>query len=293
VAAAPAVGPARRPSWVWPSAVIGLLMFGLFAAWLGGVFKVKTPDGVIVLENLPRDAEVFVDGGKITLSWPGIGKPVEIRAVPGQRKVEVKRDGFSTFVKEPTVKVDGSEEVTVRLEPFDASLSNPKASPSPVPSPPAETGYSFPMKGKTYRLINVQSGKALEARLEAKGWIVVQADVSDSENPYWYFSKTPNTSKYKIFNYKSKSVININNAGTPERYSIILYPDTDIEDNAAWSLHSEGRAVRIATTWPGTESSYGVNVLKIPDGSKDEERVVQLPKIGGQNALWEWIEVSP
>ena len=45
---------------------------------------------------------------------------MEIRAVPGQRKVEVKKDGFKTFGEVVTVKTDGSEEVTVRLEPLVA-----------------------------------------------------------------------------------------------------------------------------------------------------------------------------
>ena len=160
VAAVPVVAPIRRPTWLWPVAVIGLVVFGLSAAWLGGVFKVKTPKGVIVLENLPKDAEIFVDGHKISLSWPGIGKPVEIRAVPGQRKVEVKKDGFSTFAKELNVKADGAEEVTVRLEPLDAGLSKPTAGSLATPSPPADTNAPFPMKRKRYRLINVKSGKA-------------------------------------------------------------------------------------------------------------------------------------
>ena len=121
VAAAPDVVSARWPSWVWPSAVIGFLVFGLFAAWLGGVFKVKKPEGVIVLGNLPKDADVFVDGGKITFSWPGIGKPVEIRAVPGQHEIEVKKDGFTTFGKMVTFKAEGPEAVTVRLEPLVAA----------------------------------------------------------------------------------------------------------------------------------------------------------------------------
>ncbi len=32
---------ARRRPWVWPSVVAGVLMLGLLAAWLGGVFKAK------------------------------------------------------------------------------------------------------------------------------------------------------------------------------------------------------------------------------------------------------------
>ena len=55
----------RRSAWVWPSVAVGVLLLGLFAAWMGGVFKVKTPDGVIVLENVPKDSDILVDGNKI------------------------------------------------------------------------------------------------------------------------------------------------------------------------------------------------------------------------------------
>ena len=39
------VPPTRWPAWVWPSVVAGVLMIGLLAAWLGGVFRERTPDG--------------------------------------------------------------------------------------------------------------------------------------------------------------------------------------------------------------------------------------------------------
>src|SRR5207237_5550372 len=45
----------------WPivaAVVAGVLLIGLVGLWAGGVFKVKTPHGTIVLENLPVDAEV-------------------------------------------------------------------------------------------------------------------------------------------------------------------------------------------------------------------------------------------
>jgi hypothetical protein len=96
--------------------VAGVLLLGFLAVLLGGVFKVKTPDGVIVLENVPKDAEILVDGDKINFTWPGLGKPLEIRAVPGQHKVEVKKEGFTTFGEVVTFKKDGSDEVTIRLE---------------------------------------------------------------------------------------------------------------------------------------------------------------------------------
>jgi formylglycine-generating enzyme required for sulfatase activity/serine/threonine protein kinase len=116
--AATEVAPRPWNPWVWSSVAVGVLILSVFAAWMGVVFKVKTSDGkgMIVLENVPKDSEILVDGDKITFAWPGVGKPLEIRAVPGQHKVEVKKDGFATFGEVVTVKADDSEEITVRLE---------------------------------------------------------------------------------------------------------------------------------------------------------------------------------
>ena len=46
---------------------LALLAF-LVALWAGGAFRLKTQDGTIVVENLPADAEVFVDGEKVALN---------------------------------------------------------------------------------------------------------------------------------------------------------------------------------------------------------------------------------
>jgi len=133
--AEPEVAPRGRPPWVWSSVVVGVLMLGFFATWLGGVFKVKTSDGVIVLENVPKDSEILVDGDKVNVTWPGLGKPLEIRAVPGQHKVEVKKDGFTTFGEVVTIKTDESEEVAVRLEPLVVVRPEPKKEVAPEPIP--------------------------------------------------------------------------------------------------------------------------------------------------------------
>jgi serine/threonine protein kinase len=138
--AATDVAPTRWRPWVWSSVAVGVLILSVFAALLGGVFKVKTSDGkgMIVLENVPKDSEILVDGDKITFAWPGVGKPVEIRAVPGQHKLEVKKDGFKTFVdKEVTFKTDESEEVIVRLEPIDVDPTKVKKLGGEPPVPPA------------------------------------------------------------------------------------------------------------------------------------------------------------
>ncbi len=107
-----------RPRWVWPAVSASTLLGVLLLAWLGGAFRVKMPDGTIVLEGVPKDAEVLVDGTKVSFTWPGDDKSVEIRTVPGQHRVQVEKDGFKTFGESVTVRRNESEEVTVRLEPF-------------------------------------------------------------------------------------------------------------------------------------------------------------------------------
>src|SRR5262249_1342047 len=115
---APEAAPARRPPWVGASVAVGLVILGFLAAMLAGAIRVKPRDGVIVVEGVPMDAEVLVDGHEITVTRPGVGKPVVVRAVPGERQVEVKADGFQAFGEVVTVKAGGTQEVRVRLEPL-------------------------------------------------------------------------------------------------------------------------------------------------------------------------------
>jgi len=48
--------------------------------------RVRTPEGLLVLENLPRDAEVDIDGAKATVRQAGQPDTVEVRALPGKRE---------------------------------------------------------------------------------------------------------------------------------------------------------------------------------------------------------------
>ena len=50
----PAIGPARRPAWLWPSLVVGVLVLGLFVAWGTGVSKMTTPNTAVVLKKRRR-----------------------------------------------------------------------------------------------------------------------------------------------------------------------------------------------------------------------------------------------
>ena len=71
----------------------GVLLLGLVFAWAAVVLKIRTKDGVIVLEELPKDAEVFVDRERITVTWPGGGKPAEIRVPAGRAELRCSRTG--------------------------------------------------------------------------------------------------------------------------------------------------------------------------------------------------------
>ncbi len=138
VVAVPTVFRGQRPRWLWPSASFGVLALGICAAWMSGVFiKVHTPDGVIVLENVPNDSEILVDGIKITFTWPGVGKSLEIRAVPGQHKVQLKKDGTTTFDEEVEIDAGGRQSIKVRLEPLPVAAARPADASDPVDKPPA------------------------------------------------------------------------------------------------------------------------------------------------------------
>ncbi len=114
------LGPIARSSPISRAVfAVGLLVVGIVAALMGGIFdvKVKTPEGLIVLKGLPQGADVLVDGDKISLTWPGENKPVEIRAVIGERKLEVIRGGVRQFGRKVTVRANESTQVTAVLEP--------------------------------------------------------------------------------------------------------------------------------------------------------------------------------
>src|SRR5205085_3465390 len=69
----------------------GVLLIGLLSLWAGGVFRVKTPEGTLVVEVNVPNPDVYVDGGKMTVSWDEGGKKAEIRVPPGTREVTVTK----------------------------------------------------------------------------------------------------------------------------------------------------------------------------------------------------------
>jgi serine/threonine protein kinase len=134
----PAEQAAGRPRWgIVAGIVAGVLLLSLVGLWAAGVFRVKTPHGTIVLENLPADAEVSVDGGMATLKTSD-GQTFEIRVAAGKKHwVEVKKEGFKLFGEEVVIDAGDRRPITVRLEPF---APEPAVGPGPslaIPGAPA------------------------------------------------------------------------------------------------------------------------------------------------------------
>src|SRR5208282_3941680 len=102
------------PRTWWAAA--GVLLLGFVVAWLV-VLSVKTSNGMIELVNLPKDAEVLVDGEEVAVTWPGGGKPAVVTVTAGKHKIMVKKDGLEISGDEVTVPAEGREKFTVRFVP--------------------------------------------------------------------------------------------------------------------------------------------------------------------------------
>jgi formylglycine-generating enzyme len=94
-----------------------VLLIGLLGMWASGVLKVKTPDGTIVLENLPPDAQVIVDGNKVAMNLRNDGRIAEIPVRPGTRIIGVIHNGVKIISEEVVIEEGGRKVVTASIEP--------------------------------------------------------------------------------------------------------------------------------------------------------------------------------
>jgi hypothetical protein len=132
----------------------GLALLVVLALWAGTVFRVKTPQGILVVEVNESNAEVFVDGDRVTVTWGKDGKTAEVRLKPGTHKVQVKKDGFTAHGEEVELQDGACRILTARLvpaagkqaaaadkdvprkSPEKAREDQPKKEPIPPPAPP-------------------------------------------------------------------------------------------------------------------------------------------------------------
>jgi formylglycine-generating enzyme required for sulfatase activity len=132
-----------RRKWLVLHAARLLLIASAVALWAGGVFRVKTPEGILVVEVNEPEPDVYFDGDRMTVTWGKDGKTAEIRLKPGTRKVEVKKDGF-TAVGEEVELQDGKRRVLTaslvrpggNLEGAKPDRKPPDAEPPPRHDPP-------------------------------------------------------------------------------------------------------------------------------------------------------------
>ena len=85
--------------------------------WAGGVIRVRTADGILVIKVNEPNPDLYVDGEKVTVTWQNGGMKAEVRVKPGTRKVELKKDGFRVFGQEVTLEDHGRTELVARLDP--------------------------------------------------------------------------------------------------------------------------------------------------------------------------------
>jgi serine/threonine protein kinase len=113
-----------KPKKKWPmiAGAVACLLVGFAILAAAGVFKVKTKDGIIVLENLPADADVLVDGGIVTVSRDG--EQVTVQALTeGLHRLKVMQGNVEIYSSDVAVKI-GGEVVHIRLEPIKALAKN-------------------------------------------------------------------------------------------------------------------------------------------------------------------------
>ena len=95
-----------------------MLLLGLVVAWAAMILRVKTANGTIVLENVPEDAVVEIDGDRITVT-PTAGEPLKIEAPAGKHGLVVRRGDLVFLVESVTLEAGKpfKHKLTARLEP--------------------------------------------------------------------------------------------------------------------------------------------------------------------------------
>jgi serine/threonine protein kinase/formylglycine-generating enzyme required for sulfatase activity len=109
--------PAKNKKMLLAAGVLGgILVTTLIGLLAAGVFKVKTKEGILIIEVNEPNAEVYVDGEKVTVSWDASGKKTEIQVKPGTHQIELMKDGFTAEGERVTLAEGGHEIVSARLE---------------------------------------------------------------------------------------------------------------------------------------------------------------------------------
>ena len=116
--------------WLFSAVAAALFVVALLVAMAAGLFSVRTPEGTIVIANVPPAADVLVDGNSITVAREG--DAVTISAVAaGDHHLKLVRNGEEIWSSDVAVPI-GGEQVRVSYEPLPPSIDSDRPQPSTV-----------------------------------------------------------------------------------------------------------------------------------------------------------------
>jgi serine/threonine protein kinase/formylglycine-generating enzyme required for sulfatase activity len=126
----PPVGKPSGRKWLIGGGIAaGLLLIGLVGLWAGGVIRLKTPEGTLVVDVNVPNPEVYVDGRKMTISWDEGGQQAEIRVPAGTREVKVTKDGFTAYGEQVELSEGKHRVLKAWLEPVQRVKPGPGGRP--------------------------------------------------------------------------------------------------------------------------------------------------------------------
>lgn len=143
-------GSGSRPSGVygvqqrwWVAAAVGIavLALGIGGYWINANRKTVPSKTLVVLENMPHDAALLVDGVRQTLN-PEPGKLIEVEVTPGSKhRIQVQRPGFKEFSQVLQLDAGNRGIIQVQLEADPAATPPGGSDKSPakailIPPPP-------------------------------------------------------------------------------------------------------------------------------------------------------------
>ena len=135
--------PARPRGWSNQRVVTGIacaLITIAIGFWAGGVLRVRTAGGILVVQVNVPNPDLYVDGEKVTVVWQDGGVKAEIGVKPGTRKVELKKGGFRDYGEEVTLEDHGRTVLVAMLAPGETTTPTDVAHALSVNASQSETG---------------------------------------------------------------------------------------------------------------------------------------------------------
>ncbi len=131
----------------WVVGAVALLAAGLVGVYFLAqtIFRVETKADTVLLEIDQKDAEVYVDGGKINVGRPGDRNTITVEAKEGKHLLRVTKVGFEAWTDDITFHANEAYRVKVSLKPVVVAKNDNKADKNPAKNDPATVKKSDPI----------------------------------------------------------------------------------------------------------------------------------------------------